>query len=82
VPAPWARLCLCQARLDDKLARPAETIEQREDARLAREVLGWQRTVGFDDIVRRMVEVDLANLELIAVSCRRGVVSGSGSGRD
>ena len=48
--------------LDDNLARPVETIEQRGDASLARAVLGWHPTVGFHEIVRRMIEADVADL--------------------
>jgi len=45
--------------LDDTLVRPVETVEQCGDPSRAREVLGWRQTVGFDKIVRRMVDVDL-----------------------
>jgi len=46
--------------LDDALARPSETVEQRGDATRARAELGWQQTAGFHELVQRMVDVDLA----------------------
>jgi GDPmannose 4,6-dehydratase len=50
-------------RIDAALKRPADPTEQRADSRKAREQLGWQPTVSFDDMVRRMVEADLAALD-------------------
>jgi len=47
-------------KLDDTLARPSETVEQRGDATRARTILRWQQTVGFEELVQRMVNVDLA----------------------
>lgn len=48
--------------LNDNLTRPVETTDQRGDASLARTVLGWRQTVGFNQIVRRMVEADVSDL--------------------
>ncbi|AJM78012.1 GDP-mannose 4,6-dehydratase [Rathayibacter toxicus] len=45
--------------LDPRFARPVDTPEMRGDASRAREVLGWAPTVGFEEIVARMVEHDL-----------------------
>jgi GDPmannose 4,6-dehydratase len=39
--------------------RPGEIHVLQGDARLAREKLGWQPTIGFHDLVRKMVENDL-----------------------
>ncbi len=49
-------------KLDDNLVRPVEAVEQCGDASLAHAVLGWRPTVGFDEIVRRMVDADLREL--------------------
>jgi GDPmannose 4,6-dehydratase len=48
--------------LDPRFARPSDAPEQVGDATLARTVLGWTPTVGFDEVVARMVEHDLAAL--------------------
>lgn len=47
-------------RQDEQFMRPAESSLQVGDASRAREVLGWAPTVGFQDIVARMVQADLA----------------------
>ncbi len=44
--------------LDTDFLRPVETQDTRGDATRATTVLGWTRTVGFDEIVRRMVLAD------------------------
>ena len=44
---------------DPGLLRPAEISTLRGDASLAREWLGWSPTVGFDELVERMVVADL-----------------------
>lgn len=44
---------------DPAFFRPADPTELVGDASRAREVLGWAPTVGFEEIVRRMVEADL-----------------------
>ena len=45
--------------IDPRFARPVDAPEMRGDASRAREVLGWAPTVGFEEIVARMVENDL-----------------------
>jgi GDPmannose 4,6-dehydratase len=46
--------------IDPRFARPVDAPEMRGDASKARAELGWRPTVGFEDIVARMVENDLA----------------------
>ena len=50
-------------RIDPRYFRPAEIDEIRGDASLAREELGWEPTVGFEELVDRMVDADVALLE-------------------
>ncbi|PPF33873.1 GDP-mannose 4,6-dehydratase [Rathayibacter sp. AY1A3] len=45
--------------IDPRFARPVDAPEMRGDSARAREVLGWAPTVGFEEIVARMVENDL-----------------------
>jgi GDPmannose 4,6-dehydratase len=47
---------------DPTLYRPAEVDLLVGDASKARRVLGWEPTVTFRELVRRMVEADLARL--------------------
>ncbi len=54
VELPWEPY----VRTDPAFVRPADAVEQRGDARRAREVLGWAPTVGFEQIVARMVAAD------------------------
>lgn len=49
-------------RTDPDLVRPADPVEQVGDASRARRVLGWAPTVGFDELVARLVDADLPNL--------------------
>lgn len=49
-----------RVRVDPALVRPADAALQVGDASRARRVLGWAPTVGFDELVGRMVDVDLA----------------------
>jgi len=44
---------------DPRFYRPAEVHTLTGDASRARRVLGWAPTVGFDELVRRMVKADL-----------------------
>jgi len=44
--------------LDTEFLRPVETQDTRGDATRAKTVLGWKPTVGFDELVRRMVLAD------------------------
>ncbi len=54
--ADWRRHVV----VDDALRRPAEAAELAGDARKARQRLGWEPTVGFAELVGRMVDADLA----------------------
>jgi len=47
---------------DPALIRPAEVTTLRGDATKARTVLGWKPTVSFPELVRMMVDADLANV--------------------
>ncbi|GAA1758286.1 GDP-mannose 4,6-dehydratase [Nocardioides hankookensis] len=49
--------------VDDALVRPTDASELRGDSTRARQRLGWAPTVDFDEIVGRMVEADLLELE-------------------
>ncbi len=46
-------------RQDERFFRPADPTELVGDASKARDVLGWEPTVGFEEIVARMVAADL-----------------------
>jgi len=52
----WSR----RIRIDEALIRPADPHEMRGDASKIGAELGWRPTVGFDELVARMVEHDLA----------------------
>jgi GDPmannose 4,6-dehydratase len=49
---------------DAAFVRPADAAELRGDASRIRRVYGWRPSVGFDEIVRRMVEADLALVQV------------------
>jgi GDPmannose 4,6-dehydratase len=49
-------------RVDSALVRPAETTPSVGDPTRARERLGWMPRVSFEQLVRRMVAADLADL--------------------
>jgi GDPmannose 4,6-dehydratase len=51
--------------IDPKLLRPAEVDCLRGDASLAREELGWQPKVGFQELIRMMVDADLKLVQSI-----------------
>jgi len=46
-------------KMDQRFIRPAEVDELTGDFTKAREVLGWEPSVGFDDLVRTMVDSDM-----------------------
>ncbi len=46
-------------RTDERFSRPGEAVELVGNPRLAREELGWAPTIGFEEIVARMVAHDL-----------------------
>jgi GDPmannose 4,6-dehydratase len=48
---------------DERYMRPAEVDLLVGEASHAREVLGWQPSVTFDELVRKMVDADLKLLE-------------------
>ena len=45
--------------IDPAFVRPADATELVGDSSRARELLGWAPTVGFDELVGRMVDRDL-----------------------
>ena len=49
--------------LDSIYARPVDITETRGDASKARRELGWAPKTGFEDLVRIMVEAELAELD-------------------
>ena len=55
--------------IDPRYYRPTEVDSLLGDATKAREVLGWQATTGFDELVSEMMESDLAQI-------RRGLTEG------
>ena len=50
------------AEVDPNLLRPAEIHHLRGDASKARRELGWEPTVDFEQLVRMMIDADLARL--------------------
>jgi GDPmannose 4,6-dehydratase len=46
-------------RSDPAFVRPADPVELVGDPRRARQVLGWEPTVPFEELVGRMVDADL-----------------------
>jgi GDPmannose 4,6-dehydratase len=48
--------------VDPRYFRPAEVDALRADASKARRVLGWEPTVAFEELVRLMVDADLAEI--------------------
>jgi GDPmannose 4,6-dehydratase len=53
-------------RVDAALLRPAERTASVGDAGKARERLGWEPTIGFEELIERMVRADLRSLEGVA----------------
>jgi GDPmannose 4,6-dehydratase len=49
--------------IDERLKRPAETQSLIGDASKAKRILGWSSTTRFEELVREMVECDLADLQ-------------------
>jgi GDPmannose 4,6-dehydratase len=47
-------------KVDAAFVRPVEAALQVGDASRARDTLGWKPTVGFEELVARMVQADLA----------------------
>jgi GDPmannose 4,6-dehydratase len=49
--------------IDSQYFRPAEVFDLQADSLKARRALGWEPTIGFVDLVRMMVDADLADLQ-------------------
>ncbi len=49
--------------IDPKLIRPAEVDHLCGDATKAREKLGWEPEVGFEELIKMMVEADLVQVQ-------------------
>lgn len=50
-------------KIDPRYYRPAEVSDLRADPSKARKILGWQPRVSFPELVRMMVDADIAELE-------------------
>jgi GDPmannose 4,6-dehydratase len=57
--------------VDDANLRPSDVEDLRGDATRARERLGWVPTVSFEDLIRMMVEADVARLQPNATAAVR-----------
>jgi GDPmannose 4,6-dehydratase len=55
-------------RVDHSLLRPREETPSVGDPTKARERLGWEPSIGFEELVERMVRADLRSLQDIAAS--------------
>jgi GDPmannose 4,6-dehydratase len=55
----WQR----HVEIDPRYYRPAEVDDLRADTSKAREILGWEPRVTFQQLVRMMVDEDMAELE-------------------
>jgi GDPmannose 4,6-dehydratase len=51
--------------LDPRFKRPAELFTLQGESDKARRVLGWEPTVGFEELVKMMVEADLKRVEAL-----------------
>ena len=73
--------------IDPKLMRPAEVDFLCGDASKAREKLGWEPQVGFEELIKMMVEADLEAVHKVengiafAAALRNGNGNGNGSSR-
>jgi GDPmannose 4,6-dehydratase len=65
-------------RIDDKYKRPAEVDNLLGNCDKARKVLGWKYTLNFQDLVREMVESDIALFER-ELETKAAVESGAGA---
>lgn len=50
---------------DPKFLRPAEVMDLRADSSKAKKILGWQPEVNFEELVKMMVEAEIARLSKI-----------------
>jgi GDPmannose 4,6-dehydratase len=48
---------------DEVNLRPSDVLDLRGDASRAKQALGWEPTVGFEDLIQMMVEADVARLK-------------------
>jgi len=53
-------------RVDQRLVRDPEAVPLIGDSARARATLGWEPSVGFEELIRRMVDADLRALEATA----------------
>ena len=49
--------------VDDANLRPSDVQDLRGDASRAREMLGWEPTVQFEELIRMMVDADVTRLQ-------------------
>ena len=66
--------------VDQALIRPAEVDQLLGDATRAREDLGWEPEVSFDQLIRMMVDEDLAQLRSEASARPEAVTAHAGTG--
>ena len=50
-------------KIDERFLRPAEVDHLRADPSKAKKVLGWEPSVSFDELVRMMVDADIARVK-------------------
>jgi GDPmannose 4,6-dehydratase len=67
-------------RIDPAYYRPAEVDELLGDSRKARRVLGWEPTVGFEQLVAMMVDADLQEARTLIHGSGRPPGASAGSG--
>ena len=66
------RLGVPLVRVDPRYYRPTEVATLLGDAGKARKRLGWEPTIGFEQLVREMVAADLEGAQHDALDLRRG----------
>ena len=66
------RMGMPLVRVDPRYYRPTEVATLLGDASKAREKLGWEPTIGFDQLVREMVAADLEEARHDALDLRHG----------
>ena len=65
---------------DPRYLRPTEVGHLQGNARKAREQLGWEPTVGFEELINRMIEADLKLAEREKILADAGHAARDGSG--
>ncbi|MGA9531553.1 MAG: GDP-mannose 4,6-dehydratase [Anaerolineales bacterium] len=58
--------------VDEKFYRPAEVHELRGDPRHAEETLGWKTKVRFEELVRIMLDADMARIQATPAKVQKG----------